>query len=242
MRNFATSPCRLASQTPFLGRGRVTRSSIANDLLITTTGVVASGSFVLSSLQLFNAVAQLPEQDSTSINLGDEDDTFVWSVATVLSLIPIFNFTAWAMAAQSTDATRRFYTLSAVYAPSAVIPFLTGMVPLGSVLLYTLCLLHVQVELTAATNPQAAARVLEALPGQGRQLIAAGDQAARTIAAFMEALDYTIEEKLSSSSTKLPLREQRMFDKDMQTSQELRRLEAKEWDDKLQNRGKHDKQ
>lgn len=49
------------------------------------------------------------------------------------------------MAAQSTDASRRFYTLSAVYAPAAVIPLLTGATPLSSVLLYALCLLHVQV-------------------------------------------------------------------------------------------------
>lgn len=49
------------------------------------------------------------------------------------------------MAAQSTDASKRFYTLAAVYAPAAVIPFLTGSPPLGSVLLYALCALHVQV-------------------------------------------------------------------------------------------------
>lgn len=49
------------------------------------------------------------------------------------------------MAAQSTDASRRFYTLSAVYAPAAVVPFLTGTAPLSSVLLYLLCILHVQV-------------------------------------------------------------------------------------------------
>lgn len=100
----------------------------------------------------------------------------------------------------------------------------------------------VQVELTAAINPEAAAKVLQALPGQGRQLIAAGDRSARVLAAFMEALDYTIKEELDSSGTARPLREQRLFERDMQTREELQQLETGDWDDKLRKRGKPGKE
>lgn len=99
-----------------------------------------------------------------------------------------------------------------------------------------------QVELTAAINPEAAAKVLEALPGQGRQLIAAGDRGARTLSAFMEAFEYTIENELDASATKLPLREQRLFEQDMKTQKELQQLETGDWDDKLRDRSKRDAQ
>lgn len=98
-----------------------------------------------------------------------------------------------------------------------------------------------QVELTAAINPEAAARVLDALPGKGQQLVAAGDTGARKLAAFMEALDYTIEQKLDSAGTKPSLREQRLFERDMQSTDELQQLDTSDWDDRLQDRGKRKK-
>lgn len=87
------SSVRLRGRTSVLGRNRLTPNSLVNDVVITATGTVASGSFVLSSLQLLNAVAQLPGDSDRRIDSADDDDAFVWSVATVLSLIPVFNFT-----------------------------------------------------------------------------------------------------------------------------------------------------
>lgn len=101
----------------------------------------------------------------------------------------------------------------------------------------TQCLL-LQVELAAAINPEAAAKALAALPGQGRQLIAAGDRGARTLSAFMEAFEYTIEKELDAPDAKLPLREQRLFEQDMKTQKELQQLETGDWDDKLRDRSR----
>jgi len=72
---------------------RLRPNSVLSDIFISSTTVVASGALLLSSLQLLNSVAQLPEQAESGINLGDDDESFVWSVATVLSIIPVFNFT-----------------------------------------------------------------------------------------------------------------------------------------------------
>lgn len=88
----------LAPSRKSLGRVLVLRQhrlktrSYVNDVVITGTAAVASGSFVLSSLQLLNAIAQLPPERAKSIDSGDDDDAFVWSVATVVSLIPVVNF------------------------------------------------------------------------------------------------------------------------------------------------------
>ena len=74
---------------------RVQRSSL-DDIVVTTTSVVASVSFALSSLQLLNTVARLPVNAEQSLDnetdLDNDEDAFVWSVATVVSLIPVFNF------------------------------------------------------------------------------------------------------------------------------------------------------
>lgn len=101
--------------------------------------------------------------------------------------------------------------------------------------------LALQVELTAAINPEAAERFLAALPGKGRQLIAAGDQGARRLSAFMEALEYTIAKELDPAGPKLPLREQRLFEEDIQTQKELQQLETGDWDDKLLDRTRRNK-
>lgn len=71
---------------------RLKALSFVNDVVVTGTAALASGSFVLSSLQLLNTIAQLPTETTKDIAAGDDDDAFVWSVATVLSLIPVFNF------------------------------------------------------------------------------------------------------------------------------------------------------
>lgn len=85
----------------------------------------------------------------------------------------------------------------------------------------------------SAIDQRSATKLLDSLPAGQSALLSAGTGLKKRLSALMEALDYTIERELEESSTKLPLKEQRMLEEDARLQKELRESEMSTWDDKL---------
>jgi hypothetical protein len=88
----------------------------------------------------------------------------------------------------------------------------------------------------AAVNPGAAQGVLNTLPGAKAGVIEVGNNITLRLAAFMEALDYTVTRASDPTRSLMPLKEKMESEEELKSQKELQGVEAAEWDEKFKSR------
>ena len=106
-----------------------------------------------------------------------------------------------------------------------------------------LILVCAQVELTRATNVEAAAAALDKLPAARGALLSLGSGATQQLSALGEAFEFTLGEMERQGSARLRLEERAQNAQDLQDGQELQEADAEAWDSKLARRtGRKDRE
>jgi UDP-N-acetylmuramoylalanine-D-glutamate ligase len=99
-----------------------------------------------------------------------------------------------------------------------------------------------QVELTRATNVEAAASALDRLPAARGALLSLGSGASNQLSAFGEAFEYTLGELERKGSARISLEEQAQNTEELKSRQELKEADAEQWDAKYSRRKRRDNQ
>lgn len=208
-------------------------SAVAQAALLVDT-VAALSCIGISTLVLLSKGLESQSMDQESL---EDSNEFIWSVSTVTSLIPVFNWLTWILPALESKQPARFYLFAAIYAiPVFVRGLPTGEVEPTTIALYILCALHLQVELAAATNPQPVIKALNSAPKLRDGVQEFVGTSSKYLGWVSEALKYSVNSAADEQAQFKSLEEKRRVEQDIKSQQQLRQLETEAWDSKLQDR------
>eukprot|EP00210_Caulerpa_lentillifera_P007682 g7333.t1 len=169
----------------------------------------------------------------------DELDDIKWSVATIVSFLPYFNWTSWLLVAFDSEFPLAYYLLSALYlAPSIESGF---QMDSFTVFMIVLGVLHIQVERIAQTEPEFLSTM------KNDDSVDSINPLGLVISLFQQfkkqsPLKVSSKKKLPSGSGKTSIselvdKELNKSRKELEDAKELAQLEKQFWDDEFDNRG-----
>ncbi|KAA6426412.1 MAG: hypothetical protein FRX49_03523, partial [Trebouxia sp. A1-2] len=223
------SRTRLERQRPFsLKQQRRSRISAANELLSVGFYTAAAAGLLYSATPLLTGKSK-DENQGRSDNYGETDadpEGIKWGVMSVVSFIPLFNWTAWVFAAIDDETqAAKYYAFAAVYA----LPLIRNGFQFDSFLAVAvlLCAAHVQLERIANTEPV------------GIDVPAVSDISRASAKGARQLTDSTKEWSASVQETSRRRQQEKQELEDMNTDKYRRQLSADElakWDARLNSK------
>lgn len=215
-------------QRPFsLTQQRHSRISAANELLSVGFYTAAAAGLLYSATPLLTGKSK-EENQGKSDNYGDTDadpEGIKWGVMSVVSFIPLFNWTAWVFAAIDDETqAAKYYAFAAVYA----LPLIRNGFQFDSFLAAAvlMCAAHVQLERIANTEPV------------GINVPAVSDISKASAKGARQLTDSTKEWSASVQETSRRRQQEKQDLEDMNTDEYRRQLSADElakWDARLKS-------